>query len=232
MDSSYVNIKSQLTIKYPLNRRSSIGVIMHHKQSTNLLKKESTSIMDYKLLTYGIKYRYNATKSINEVAKPYASIEYSYGNLKTMDNNIPKNYIKFFGSYRYSINSKKFIKINNITSMLLTKNYLNNELDLIGGNNSIKGFKEHSIPASKYSLFQCNYHYVVGNKASIYTITDYAYVQNDFLKTTNSLYSVGVGYTTKLKASIININYSLGITDKQGVQANNAMLNISFVNKF
>ena len=228
-DSSYVNIKFKSIINYQLNNRNKIGVIGEFEKSNIILKSENINYQDYTNNLYGINYKFN---------KPYNSVFYK--NKYLINFNIligKKNYqykkynnkkIQLNMNYLISINNKNYIYLNNTTSVIISNNILDNELLKVGDINILRGFKKNSILASKYSIFNIEYNYKLNKKTNIYTISD---LGSFYYKKHNNIYSFGLGYKTKIKSSIININYSFGIINKE-FNIKNAILNISFSNYF
>ena len=232
-DSSFVNIKSNTIIHYQINYKNKIGAVFLSSNSKKIRKLTSDSIKDFKSFFYGINYTYKkSTNNTFYTDKTFFQIELLQGNQKTDIDSYFKSKVNFEGSYLYSINKKNLIYLKNTSSFLLSDTYIDNELSRIGGPNTIRGFKDKSIPTSKFSSFTMDYNYLINNRTSIYSILDYTFAVNDYLNTKNSLYGVGIGYKTKLKSAIFNINYTIGLTNTQKTNTNDGILNIEFVTLF
>ena len=92
----------------------------------------------------------------------------------------------------FPINNKNYIFLKNQSAILNSENYVTNELFRIGGTNNIRGVNEESILATRYSVFNLEYRYRPTLSSYIYTITDYSYIEDNFLneKTNENHWSI------------------------------------------
>lgn len=232
-DSSFVNIKSQIKLDYHINYKNKIGAIVSNEKSTVLLTNEINSIKNYTLTSYGVNYSYHVPYN-NSFYKTKLYIDSSllYGKRKQKEANFNQKRISFNASYIYSINNKNLIFLKSSNSILLTKKYITNELDRIGGTLNIRGFKNESILSSRNSIVNFEYNYLPNRLTSLYAITDYAYTVNDVNNTKNNLFGFGLGYRKKLKSSILDFSYTVSKIDNHSLNFKNAVVNIKYVSFF
>ena len=232
-DSSFINLQSKTILNYQLNYKNKIGVILITEKSTSLLKTNSNTIKNYNAFFYGLNYNYTTVSDeVFYKNKFLINLNLLNGLSKMEHTNYSKNKIVLNIDYLLKLNKKNKILIKSNTSLLYSDKYLNNELDRIGGLNTIRGFKSNSIPASKYSTFNIEYSFHTNNKTALYTITDYAYTINDLTNNKNSLFGLGFGFKTKLKSSLLNLSYSTGIIKNQPLNFNKATINIQYLSFF
>jgi len=214
-DSSFVNIKSKTILNYTINNKHKIGLI---------------AIIDFSSKLFGLNYSYNAPSENNFYKnKSKLTINLLNGKKTVTNNTSNKSELLISLNQLINLNRKSFLFIKNITLANLSNNILNNERYKIGGEKSIRGFKEKSIPSSKHSIFNIDYNYKINHNTYIYTISDFAFAYN---KEQTKFYSIGIGYKTKLKSSILNVNYSTGTDSNTNLNIKKALLNISFINYF
>jgi len=230
-DSSYINVNTNLAIQYPINYNSKIGLSLKHKSSTNLLTSKIGNIVDYNANYFGINFIYNLfqnnfNKSIN--INGHALL----GTKKNEGVNTKQYLLDFTASYILPINFKNAIYIKSNSSFLISPTYLTNELFRIGGFNSIRGFKEESIFASKYSILNFEYRYKTNNASYLYSISDFGIIINPFLPKKLNLYSLGVGYKFLAKMGIVNLSYVLGKTNNQPIRIKNSLINFNIKSFF
>jgi hypothetical protein len=229
-DSSYVNILTKATLNYRLNNKHKIGLISSIEKSNSLLKNDIQNILDYKTDLYGVAYQYkeNSTDFFYK-NKQHINFTVIYGTKNINNNKTNKTEILSDLNYLIELNKRFTINLNNYTAINISDNILENELYKIGGTNSIRGFTEKSITSSKYSIFTSDINYKLNKNTYLYTILDYSQTYNQKF---NSLISLGIGYKTKLKSSILNINYTIGKTQDNSFDLKKALLNIGFINYF
>jgi len=116
--------------------------------------------------------------------------------------------------------------------ILNTKNPLENELFRIGGINSIRGFSEQSIITQKYNVSNLECHYTLNNKSYIYSITDFAILNNTNTKNTSQLYGLGLGYYLNTKNTIIDYSYAVGSNYNTPFNINNSKIHIKVMYPF
>jgi len=230
-DSSFVNISNKTNISYYINHKNKIGAIFKTTKSTNLLKNNSENIQYYNSFFYGINYSFNkASNSVFYKDKLLLNLDLLYGKQKTK--NLSRNKINLTSSYLFNINKRNSVFLKNNSSLSFSKELLENELERIGGETNLRGFNEDSIIASSYNVFNFEYNYHINKETSLYSISDFALTKNAILNTSNKLFGIGIGYKTKLKSSLLNVNYSIGMTENQTTNTKNGILNIKFTNIF
>lgn len=231
-DSSFVNIKFNTRVNYTLNYKNSLGIIFEMENSKNILKNKIIAIQDYTNILYGINYNFQTPyKKLDYKTKSLIGLNLLYGDSKTTET-IKVSKLNLNATYLFEINSNNILFLKNNTYLYLSDSIYDNQVNWIGGNNTIRGFKENSIPSSKYTITNIEYNYLINNDTSLYTVTDYGYVNNTLNKSYKSIYAIGIGYKTRIKNALININYTLGKINNTPFTPENATLNITLLNYF
>ncbi|MGG8495679.1 hypothetical protein ACQY1Q_04625 [Tenacibaculum sp. TC6] len=232
-DSTFLNAEFSIRLSYNLSRRSSISINSITTSSSNTLNKQNETIATYNSSFLGIQYAYtinNKDKSFFNF--PKFQLETSSLIGKRTSNTDDGTQLKFnsFMSYTYSLNSRNTLLLNNHIGYLKSNNYLNNELFRIGGQQTIRGFNEQSILTSTYILFNLEYHYLLNKLSSVYSITDYG--KYKFNNNNNSLIGLGIGYKQFVKNTLINLEYSVGKTEKNDFDFKNSFITIKVLSFF
>ena len=116
--------------------------------------------------------------------------------------------------------------------MLISDNYLSNELFRIGGVNNLRGVNEESIFASSYSIFNLEYRYKPNISSYFYTITDFSYSENKINDQITNVLSLGIGYAFITKAGVLNLNYAIGKFNDSSFNLENSKVHIKIVSNF
>ncbi|WP_456378439.1 hypothetical protein [Lutibacter sp.] len=234
-DSTYVNTKSQLKINYSINKNNFVNATLSNEIS-NLTSSLNPLplINDFKNTFLGLSYTYTILSNKQLTSKPKLLITagYLYGNRTTNNIKSNQNKIHLFTEYIYNINSKHSLYLKNTSKVINVTHLLQNELYRIGGVNSIRGFDEQSIYTSKYSLTAIEYHYTINPTTHIYTITDFAILEDSISNATTKLYGIGVGYSFNTNYSTVNLSYAIGKSDKIPFNFNNSKVHIKITYPF
>ena len=224
-DSTYTNTKLSAHINYKLNLKNGIGVIYEKDNSKILQNNTGDDFKEYKKQLVGASYILKSTTATNY------SIEFQTftGRRKANNKSTPQNKFSLFSNLTIPVSEKSAFEIKTSGEILHSKSYIQNELFRIGGSNSLRGFDEYSVWTNAYTLTNLEYHFKLDSSNSIYTITDYAYVNNSITKQDFNLFGVGLGYTTTSAKKLINLGYVLGKQNETPFNFKNSKFHINIV---
>ena len=235
-DSTFLNLRTNLALKYSFNSRNIIH-FNYHAENSNDLRDEITSneIQEYTSKNFGLGY-INSIPDENLLYQNKFSLEFNgiWGNrVTTLDNLRTKQQrLKLLAYYNWQLNKKNYLYIKTDNAILFSENILENELFRIGGANSIRGFNEESIFASQYNVLNLEYRYYLTRISYLYSITDFAYVQNDINNFNSKLYSLGLGYTYNTNNGIIDLSYAIGKQENIPFDLQNSKFHIRLIQFF
>jgi outer membrane translocation and assembly module TamA len=124
------------------------------------------------------------------------------------------------------------VYLQNTTSLLISDDYVTNELFRFGGINSIRGFAENSIDASLLSVLNTEYRYLINNSTYIHTIIDLGYFENEVIRQKEKLYSFGIGLGVSTKAGLLKFNLANGNIENQAFKFSNSKIHLSLTSQF
>ena len=182
----------------------------------------------------GIKYVFSILENpiyINRY-KFYIDAGYLIGNRISDNLKEQQNIFQFLIEYNAQLNTRNAVLIKTSTQYLNTTNPYENELFRIGGVNSIRGFNEQSILTPKYNVTNLEYHFKVNTASYLYTITDFAILNNTNTNKTTQLYGLGIGYYLSTKNTILNLSYAVGTNYEDSFNLNNSKLHIKVTYPF
>ncbi|OFX76283.1 MAG: hypothetical protein A2X12_11760 [Bacteroidetes bacterium GWE2_29_8] len=240
-DTTYINDKSSFSVEYKLNSKNFLFLNFEKFNSNIILNKEfysnnsNTGYSDVNYFYYGIGYMYNSLNSnINASKGLNINTEFFSGN---KNNNIEQNKkIQF----KYSLNINYFIPLNlrNIinTSFKLAaienEKVFENELFRLGGINSLKGFDDESILASKYIIALLKYNFKIDRNTTIYSFFNNAFYYNQFKNIDDNPYGFGIGLELITKPGKISLVYALGKQFNNPIYIKNAKIHVGFTAEF
>ena len=159
-DRSFLNTEAKLLIRYPLKDRTTIGIKVLTKSSNQIDENINPNISDFSSFYFGpFMNLTSAKKALNN--KPILDQFYSlsFGNRKNNNQQESQFQLESIISSHIKINNRSLLFLKNITEMLFSKKYLENEIFRIGGINSIRGFNEQSVFTSKHSTLISEFRY-------------------------------------------------------------------------
>ena len=230
-DSTFLNTTLNANLNYKIKNNANLYASFSSENSKNTLNDLTNNISTYKNYFLGFGYEYKVAK--NDVFKNnlyYLNINPSFGKRKTTNGAFQQIKITTTVSYLLDLNRKNSIYFSNKTGVLNSENYLDNELFRIGGNNSIRGFKEQSIFVKNYLLQNIEYRYLTSKNSYLYTITDLALISTPSSK--ERLYGFGLGYLFNTNNSQINISSAIGTNSKNPINTEDIQLFVNWTNFF
>lgn len=232
-DSTFLNTNANLLLSYPIknliNTGGFISVTSSNQINDNL---NNVDISDFNsFFIGGFIETISKKKSFSGKRKFVQRYELSFG--KRTNDNLNTNQVLFNSNLRFRIDISKrsLIYLNNSSKLLLSKDYLQNEIFRIGGIHSIRGFNEQSIFSSKYSILNSEFRFYTSSVNFFHSITDLAWTQ-DINNFNTNLYSLGLGYSFLKNNSQINLAYVIGGEMNNSLDLNNSRLIVKFITFF
>ena len=240
-DSTFLNSELKAGVKFYFQGQNNIGLVYKNK-SSNILTQDillKTLYKGYNINSYGLliyyrklDYNFNPHKGVD------LFMELNIGNKASKDEQeIEHNQIQYDASY----NAKYYLKISknhtlllaNKAAILFSEQLYNNELYMIGGLKTLRGFMESSIYASSYSIATIEYRFIFERNSAMFLFFDGAWYE----KKMDSYYKdypfgFGLGLFFKTKAGIFTISYAMGQQKNEDLNISNAKIHFGFINKF
>lgn len=233
-DSSFLNTKAIFDLSYQINANQLFSGNLQ-SESSNEISQLNSSSEEFTNLFYGVTYNFHKPEPLRLYEnKINLSMHGFWGNRTTTSNNTSEKQSKYLLNigYNWTLNKKHSILAKSQNAILLSKSYYENELYRIGGARTIRGFNEESLFSSAYSIFNLEYHYYLNNISKIYSISDFAFIQNKITSQETQLFGFGLGYTYQTKNGIIDISYALGKYSNIPIEFKNSIFHIKFIQLF
>jgi len=230
-DSTFTNAQQALKMFYQLNDKQQIGVAVFHQQS-NVLTETTSLTKDYKSHFYGLTYQY-IKRQKNDVLFPISAkvdISTKFGQRKTKTTTQQRQ-LQLKGFYTFRLNPKNSIFFKIHLEELDSDEYLYNELIRFGGINSIRGFEENSLFASRVGVLCTEYRYRLGPSLFVHSILDSGYFQST-QRTNEQLFGFGFGFGLRTNAGLLRFNYANGKTKNSPFILSNSKVHLSLTTTF
>ncbi|AEH00268.1 POTRA domain-containing protein [Lacinutrix sp. 5H-3-7-4] len=234
-DSSFNTVNQKIKFFYQINSKTRFFLGLDTVESNNLLESTNiTQFNDYSSNFYTAIYNYEDRKNFNNryQLKTLANIEIGTGSRNYLETNETQNRIIGETHHILNLNNKNSLFIRLEGALLISKNYLENELFRFGGINSIRGFQENSLLATKYGVLNTEYRYQLSRNIYTHTIIDFANLNNEVNSIKQNLYSFGLGFGILTKAGLLKFNYANGKSDNQKFKLNNSKIHLSLTSVF
>jgi hypothetical protein len=219
-DSTYSNTNSKILLSYPINQFTDFTFLFSSESSDVNSTVNNISNFDKKMVGLGMQYK---SQKKNELRVDF-NILYGIKNTNVKTYQFLVNYT---ASGLIKTSNKTALFIKNKSGFLFSDIYLNNELFREGGTNSIRGFNEQSIFASKFSYLNSEFRFISKNNSYIYSIHD---IGAFALNTRNTLfYSIGVGYLYLKNNNSINVFFTKGGANGNEPSLNSPLLSIKLL---
>ena len=215
-DSSFFNFDASINLCYSKGPQSKLGIILTQNQSTNVQQS------DYNFTStksFGFLLDQNQlNKSINPTKGWRIQSSILTGNKQTLlttnDELIktPNYNLKFEYQHYFRIHKKIIVKEQLKLSTTVNEQLFENELERIGGYNSIRGFDEESIWVSSYAISNTEIHFFLDNESSVFIFSDWGWNEKKLTAGYEIawLKSVGLGTAIGFNNGILNLVYGLG----------------------
>lgn len=253
-DSTYIEIKPEVNIRFPLSGNNYLGIFADWYQS-NLLQPDQFDgytqiprLNDTKKNNFGLDFKFTRLDyAFNPRSGTDIKLKASVGRKQILyvpgvDSSAYSNIELRTNNYQVSGKIAQFIPILKRMSVMIGAKgsalvnplLFVNEMFRIGGLNTIRGFDDQSIQASSYFIGTLEYRFLLEQNSYIYAFTDQGFYENNnsefYLNGSTQSYGLGVAFETK--PGIFTINYALGKLDNNPIELRSAKIHFGFVNYF
>ncbi|PKG51161.1 hypothetical protein [Olleya sp. 1-3] len=227
-DSSFINTKQKASLFYQLNDKTSLYAGIETTESSHL-SDNLENIEDYSSNFLKLRYQFRQLQNEDPLFKIKTEIntEFGTGKRQATLNNQSQNSIDFNGSHIFKLNNNNSFYIKSIIQLILSENYLENELFRFGGVNTLRGFTENSLIANSLYILNTEYRYKLSNSIFVNSVIDIAHFKNDNLNQKENLYGFGFGFGILTNAGLLRFIYANGKTEQASFNFSNSKIHIS-----
>ena len=234
-DSAFSSSSQTVELKYYLNEKLNLKGAAEFTNSTSLEQENLNSISeidDYNSSFYGIgaEYLKLGPRQLFGV-NTFVNLNLSAGSRKT-ENDTEQYKLSLSGQHQININYRNRLYLNLNSQILISDNFLNNELFRFGGVNSIRGFAENSLLASRFAVLQTEYRYILDANLYANTVIDVGNYENRLNNVNENILGYGAGIGLKSQAGIFNLIIANSVSDVQESTFSNTRIHINLTSFF
>ena len=232
-DTTFTTAEQAANLFYQINPKQKVFLGYRSSQSNALNLEDTNDLIDYKTSSYEIKYTYQkrTTQNLLFPIKSALEIRLSIANRKTISTQTKQSLLLVKGSKRINLNSKNSLYMRFHAQAIESETFLLNELIRFGGINSIRGFEENSINASRLGVLASEYRYQLSPTLYIHSIIDAAYFEAPSLSN-QKLYGFGFGFGLLTDAGLLKFNLANGKTERQNFKFSESKVHLSITARF
>ncbi|MCA0154019.1 BamA/TamA family outer membrane protein [Winogradskyella vincentii] len=233
-DSTFVNVTQRANINYRINALHKIGIGINAINSSNLLDNDTSILNDYTSSYITANYNFNKPQFYDPLFPYNFWLEFSsgFGNRSNNQGEIDQSFYQLNTYKIFNLNNRNSIYTRINSAILISDDYLDNELFRFGGINSIRGFEENSIVANLYGVINTEYRYRLSNTIYVHSVLDAAYFENDLTESKEKLFGFGFGFGLLTNAGLFRLNYSSGKSENRQFRFSDSKVHISLTATF
>ena len=253
-DTTYLDVKGNIGINYFVSGGNYIKFFVESERSSLLNTKgleNSTSLPPYadiKKQTFGLgykkeqlDYRYNPRRGYAIEATAGAGTRTIEKNSKideTLYDSVDLKTAQYKGVIElntyFQLGGRHVLNIGASGGGLINKKIFINELFLIGGLKSLRGFDEQSIQASQYVIGKAEYRFILDQGSYLLAFFNAAYYENRVPESLISDHPLGfgAGLSFESKLGIFSFNYALGKQFNNPIYIRAAKIHFGIINYF
>jgi hypothetical protein len=234
-DSAFSNSSQTVELKYYLNEKLNLKGTAEFTNSTSLELEDLNSVSaiesyDSSFFGIGVEFIKLSPRQVFGV-NTFVDVNLTLGNRKT-EKNTEQYRLTFSSQHLFDINYRNKLYLNLRSQILISDNYRNNELFRFGGVNSIRGFAENSLLASRFVVLQTEYRYILDANLYANTVIDIGNYKDRLNNVNENIVGYGVGIGLKSKAGIFNLIIANSISNVQESTFSNTRIHINFTSFF
>ena len=232
-DSTFTTAEQAASVFYQINPKQKVFLGIRSIQSNALLPETTKNVSDYKTNAYELKYTYQQRTIQNLLVPVSSAIEFRLSKSKRTSMNETTNQLHYLlkTSKVFNLNPKNSIYVQLQVQGIDSEIYLFNELIRFGGINSIRGFEENSIDASRLGVLASEYRYQLSPSLYIHTIIDAGYFESP-LGFDQKLYGFGFGFGLLTDAGLLKFNLANGQVENQTFKFSDSKIHLSLRTTF
>ena len=227
-DSSFVNTKSNINLQVQIFNQHNIGGF--YQTETSSITSQLSSLKSFDKYFLGLNYEFISNKTNYNTPLFSLKLKVGTGSKNQESNTIQQQLFESKINYNQPLNQRSLLHLANENGYLRSDDITTNELFRLGGAQSMRGFLEQSIFSHLYNYSTVEYRYFTQPESYIYGFSDFGEFRTPSEK--NRLISFGLGYTLKVKSSLLKISYALGKNQDTDFNPSEGLFHINVVTLF
>ncbi|MFH0893051.1 MAG: hypothetical protein V2A54_01345 [Bacteroidota bacterium] len=253
-DSTFLTINRQAGIRYIFNGQNYVKGFINYKTSDliNTAGMEFLTVLppfaDIRNTGYGLEWKIEKYDYRLNPSRGYAIKATGTAGERTIRKNPALNPLEYDSilliSNQYSISGmasvfipvfRSFVLMNAFNyGKIIGKNLFSNELERIGGLQTLRGFDEESIYCSQFLIGTLEFRYILEQNSHLFLFYDQAYYENFSAGKSDhdTPLGFGAGIRFQTKAGIFTLSYALGKQYSNPIQFSTSKVHFGIASYF
>lgn len=254
-DSSWLQMQFKPALFFNISSGSKIGVFWHYTANNLINTRDlqnvdnTTPNLDFRMNLYGLEYRFSTPAFYRQLLQEgfSSNLIASAGIRKIIiNNNLPEDIydetemrktrvnILTHVEKRWQTGARATLSVGNRTGYLNGRNLPRNQLFLLGGFTSLRGFDELSIAASAYSMADIEFRFFTAPQSffSVFANGGWYQQENDGDFFNDYPVGMGVGLNLQTPAGMFSINLAVGFRKNVAPEFRNAKVHVGYISTF
>lgn len=254
-DSSWLQMQLKPALFFHISSGSKIGVFWHYTANNLISTRDRQTInnttpnLDFRMNLYGLEYRYRTRAFYRQLLQDgfTTNLSASAGIRNIIiNNNLPEDTyddtemrktrvnILTHVEKRWQTGARATLSVGNRTGYLNGRNIPRNQLFLLGGFATLRGFDELSIAASAYSMADIEFRFFTAPQSFFSVFANGGWYQQEFDGNLFNDYPVGMGVGLNLQtpAGMFSINLAMGFREDVAPEFRNAKVHVGYISTF
>jgi len=233
-DSIYQNTSLTLGANYQLPGNALFRLNYTNTKSTSTSSDLTTTLTPLKPVDYhsnGVLASYSMTVLRPDRLQPeqfQLAIQAGLQNRSIQESNSGQYVLGVQIKKLWKLPSRLYLLTAANSYLLKTSNLQFNELQQVGGTNTVRGFNQNSIDTAAYILVQNDLRYVINDQIYVNLLSDGGVFEDYIERNPQFLYAIGAGFGILTKAGTLRFEVANGrfSSAKQGISSTIAHLNL------
>lgn len=235
-DTSFVRLQLRNGLVYQFNPNHYLGGTFN-LASSNYIESSNVNQGDYSKNGFGISYFFEDNRP-SVFRENKTLIHVTSGLWKRKRTDLTSDKTEQTEIIYQLLRQQKIWKEHYLFSTISGSNliqeddYLENDMYLTGGFNSVRGFNQNSILTSSFNMLTLAYRYIPSEQILFEAFTDFAFINSQAEDETETLNSVGAGMQFFTRFGIFQINYAVGKTSDTSFDLGNGKIHLGVKSYF
>ncbi len=214
-----INFNTKLYVGYETNQSTTIQTLIN-------------SIQSFKSVFYTSSFEFNNKLEKRPDLSDYnILVNLGLGNRKSGTVSSQEKLL-FIVEKNFFLHPKHIFNCKTENFILVSADFLKNELYRFGGIKSIRGFNENTLQANQVHNLMTEYRFYFAPKNYMHTIIDYGYANDKTINKYTTFKSFGLGIGLATKTGLLQLIYANGTVDKQAINISNSIVHVGYKSYF
>jgi len=234
-DTSWISADASGALDFQLAGNLILKTFFKTSRSASISAQQQSNVGNYSSLFYGAGLQSEKFDNIYNPRRGYSfDVSFAAGSRQTDAGNTTQTKTDADINFYQPLFKQFVLHYKQLDGLISGTQLYDNEMYLLGGFHTIRGYDEKSFKASKYHISTVELRLLFGEMSSIFLFSDMAYLWRPATSTSqqNFLSGFGIGLSFETKAGIFNMAYAYGKQNTTNYDLNSAKIHFGYASRF